>query len=53
MYVVSYVGSGLMLRYTEGATYLAVVQVSKIIPLFLSPYYTTLFILSNGSHRRW
>lgn len=53
MYVVSYVGSGLMLRYTEGATYLAVVQVSKIIPLFLSPYHTTLFILSNDSRRHW
>ena len=27
MYVISYIGSGLMLRYTEGATYLAIVQV--------------------------
>lgn len=27
MYVISYVGSGLLIRYDEGATYLAVVQV--------------------------
>lgn len=27
-YVVSYLGGGLLLRYSEGATYLAVVQVS-------------------------
>ena len=31
MYVVSYIGSGLMLRYTEGATYLAIVQVLLIL----------------------
>ena len=28
MYVLSYVGGGLLLRYAEGATYLAVVNVS-------------------------
>ena len=28
MYVISYVGSGFLIRYDEGATYLAVVQVS-------------------------
>ena len=28
MYVISYVGSGLLIRYDEGATYLAVVQVN-------------------------
>jgi hypothetical protein len=27
MYVVSYIGGGLLLRYAEGATYLAIVQV--------------------------
>ena len=27
MYVLSYIGSGLLLRYAEGATYLAIVQV--------------------------
>ena len=27
MYVISYIGSGLLIRYDEGATYLAVVQV--------------------------
>ena len=27
LYVVSYVGGGLLLRYAEGATYLAIVQV--------------------------
>ena len=27
-YVLSYVGGGLLLRYAEGATYLAIVQVS-------------------------
>ena len=30
MYVISYLGSGLLIRYDEGATYLAVVQVSTI-----------------------
>ena len=29
MYVISYIGSGLLLRYAEGATYLAIVQVSN------------------------
>ena len=33
MYVVSYVGGGLLLRYAEGATYLAVVQVSASLTL--------------------
>ena len=28
MYVLSYIGGGLLLRYAEGATYLAVVNVS-------------------------
>ena len=28
MYVISYIGGGLLIRYAEGATYLAVVQVS-------------------------
>jgi amino acid transporter len=32
MYVMSYIGSGLLLRYTEGATYLAIVQ-SLVTPL--------------------
>ena len=29
MYTVSYIGGGLLLRYAEGATYLAVVNVSE------------------------
>ena len=29
MYLISYIGGGLLLRYAEGATYLAVVSVSK------------------------
>jgi len=33
MYVVSYVGGGLLLRYAEGATYLAVVQVRASLTL--------------------
>ena len=28
MYMISYIGGGLLLRYAEGATYLAVVNVS-------------------------
>lgn len=31
MYVMSYMGMGLLLRYSEGATYLAVVQVYKVL----------------------
>ena len=31
MYVISYIGSGLLIRYAEGATYLAVVQVSDVL----------------------
>ena len=34
MYVISYIGSGLLIRYDEGATYLAVVQVSTILNFF-------------------
>ena len=29
MYVLAYIGSGLLLRYAEGATFLAIVQVSN------------------------
>ena len=30
MYLLAYIGSGLLLRYAEGATYLAIVQVSTL-----------------------
>jgi hypothetical protein len=31
MYTVSYIGGGLLLRYAEGATYLAVVSVRELV----------------------
>ena len=35
MYVISYIGSGLLIRYAEGATYLAVVQVSDVLSIII------------------
>ena len=48
MYVLTYIGSGLLLRYAEGATYLAVVQVS-MIALIICSVLTLYFLVSYYS----
>ena len=38
MYILSYIGGGLLIRYAEGATYLAIVQVNYIVLVFYYAY---------------
>lgn len=48
MYILTYIGSGLLLRYAEGATYLAVVQVSMITLIICSAFYCLVSYYSSG-----
>ena len=50
MYVLSYIGGGLLLRYAEGATYLAVVQVRTTLRLRFKGGQTWILQLQSNVH---